>query len=428
MNNERTIWDFLKSKGLSDAGAAGLMGNLYAESGFNPKNLQNTFEKKLGMNDAAYTASVDSGKYTNFVRDSAGYGLAQWTYWSRKENLLVFAKAAKKSIGDLGMQLDFLISELGSYGLLENLKKAASVREASNLILLQFEKPASMNSKATQDKRAAYGQSYYDKYAAKNGGTSMSNSPLVSYTKISPNRTSPRNHAIDTITIHCVVGQLTAEVIASLFVPKERQASCNYCVGLDGRIGLICEEKDRSWCSFSRANDHRAITIETACDLKAPYAVRPVVYDALIKLCADICQRNGKKRMVWIEDKNKALAYVPKPDEMRMTLHRWFASTACPGDWLVEHMAEIADRVNALLGAETPSAPVEDKPFEPYLVRVKIGNLFIRSGPSTGAKSRGYIKPGTYTIVDESAGAGAKLWGKLKSGAGWIALDYTERV
>ena len=96
--NEQKIWNYLIGKGLSQAGAAGLMGNLYAESGLDPKNLQNTYEKKLGYNDAGYTAAVDSGSYTNFVHDSAGYGLAQWTYWSRKQNLLAFARTAGKSI------------------------------------------------------------------------------------------------------------------------------------------------------------------------------------------------------------------------------------------------------------------------------------------------------------------------------------------
>ena len=112
--NEKRIWNYLLAKGLSAAGAAGLMGNLYAESGLNPQNLQNTYEKKLGYTDAAYTAAVDSGKYQNFIHDSAGYGLAQWTYWSRKQNMLNFARAAGKSIGDLEMQLDFLFEEIST--------------------------------------------------------------------------------------------------------------------------------------------------------------------------------------------------------------------------------------------------------------------------------------------------------------------------
>lgn len=163
--NEEQIWNYLTAAGISACGVAGLMGNLYAESGLRPNNLQNTYEGKLGMADAEYTELVDKGAYTNFVRDSAGYGLAQWTYWSRKQGLLDYAKSKGKSIGDLEMQLEFLLKELTSYGLLSALKTATSVREASNLILLKFEKPASMNTEATQNKRAEYAQGYYDKYA-----------------------------------------------------------------------------------------------------------------------------------------------------------------------------------------------------------------------------------------------------------------------
>ena len=142
--NEQIIWQYLKAQGLSDAGVAGLMGNLYAESGLKSTNLQNTYEKKLGYTDDTYTAAVDNGKYKNFVKDSAGYGLAQWTYWSRKENLLNFAKKNNKSIGDLNMQLDFLMTELSSNykNLLQTLKTTTSVKDASNGVLLQFERPA----------------------------------------------------------------------------------------------------------------------------------------------------------------------------------------------------------------------------------------------------------------------------------------------
>lgn len=165
--NEATIWRFLKSQGMTDAGAAGLMGNLFAESGLNPKNLQNSFEKKLGYTDETYTAAVDSGRYNNFVRDSAGYGLAQWAYWSRKQALLAFCKAAGASIGDLGAQLRFLMKELSESfsGVLAALMNATSVKEASNAVLLQFERPAKMNDPTVQQKRAEYGQKYYDQFA-----------------------------------------------------------------------------------------------------------------------------------------------------------------------------------------------------------------------------------------------------------------------
>jgi hypothetical protein len=166
-NNEEKIWNYLKAQGLTDCGVAGLMGNLYAESGLIPTNLQNSYEKKLGYTDAAYTEAVDSGAYSNFVRDSAGYGLAQWTYWSRKQALLDYAKAAGKSVGDLETQLGFLMQELaGSFkAVLNTLKSATTVKAASNAVLLQFERPADQSA-SVQTKRAGYGQTYYDKYAA----------------------------------------------------------------------------------------------------------------------------------------------------------------------------------------------------------------------------------------------------------------------
>lgn len=172
--NEAAIWKYLKAQGLTDAGVAGLMGNIYAESGLNPKNLQNSYEKKLGYTDETYTAAVDNGTYTNFVRDSAGYGLCQWTYWTRKQALYAFCKAIGASIGDLNAQLGFLMKELTeSYkSVLGVLMTTASVREASNAVLLQYERPASKDTEETQNKRAGYAQGYYDKFAVtaeKNG-------------------------------------------------------------------------------------------------------------------------------------------------------------------------------------------------------------------------------------------------------------------
>ncbi|MBQ7821314.1 MAG: S-layer homology domain-containing protein [Clostridia bacterium] len=165
---EQKIWNYFKDRGLNDFGCAGLMGNLYAESALNPKNLQNSYEKKLKYTDDTYTQVVDNGKYKNFVKDSAGYGLAQWTYWSRKQALLEFAKAMGKSIGDLEMQLDFLYQELstGYKKVLKTLTNATSVLDASNSVLLEFERPADQ-SKAMQKKRASYGEGYYAKYAIK---------------------------------------------------------------------------------------------------------------------------------------------------------------------------------------------------------------------------------------------------------------------
>lgn len=179
----------------------------------------------------------------------------------------------------------------------------------------------------------------------------FTNSPLVNYTKISPNKTVGRNHAIDTITIHCVVGQASVETLGNIFSRPARQASSNYGIGFDGRIGMYCEEKDRSWCSSSGANDHRAITIEVASDTTAPYAVNAKAYTSLINLVADICKRNGIKELKWKADKS----LIGQVDKQNMTVHRWFAATACPGEYLYSRMGQIAQEVNKKLGVGATS-------------------------------------------------------------------------
>lgn len=441
--SEKTIWEYLKAQGLTGAGAAGLMGNLYAESGLRPNNLQNSYEGKLGMADAEYTEMVDRGTYANFGNDRAGYGLAQWTYPSRKAALLAYAKAAGKSIGDLEMQLGFLMQELstGYKTVLNVLRTTVSVREASDIVLLQFERPADQ-SEARRKQRAEYGQKYFDKYAKKGGGVmGFTNSSLATVRMISPNRTPNRNHAIDTITIHCFVGQVTAKRGCEVFQPSSRKASCNYVVGYDGSIGLCVEEKDRSWCSggtdkkgnpirvngiSGSSNDYQAVTIEVASDATHPYAITEKAMAALIELCADICRRNGIKQLLWEGDKT----LVGKVARQNLTVHRWFANKACPGDYIYERLGDIAAKVNAKLGvSSTPTAPAVPDSKVPYKVRITATDLRIRQNPSTDAAIvQKAIKPGVYTIVSEATGKGATLWGKLKSGAGWVSLDYCKKL
>lgn len=318
------------------------------------------------------------------------------------------------------------------------------------------------------------------------------NSSLVSYTKLSPNHSGQRTHSIDRITPHCVVGQLTAESICGCFISPSREASCNYGIGKDGKIALCVEEKNRSWCSSSSANDQRAVTIECASDLNAPYAMTTAVYNSLVKLCTDICKRNGKKKLLWLGDKNKTLNYSPKSDEMVLTVHRWFANKSCPGNWMYARMGDLAEKVTAQLGGgisgntetEHPekltegyyrvrktradsktqkgaykilsnakrcadsnpgysvfddngvniyspggaaSAPSEDVPF---LVQVSISDLNIRKGPGTDyAKTGKFTGKGVFTIMEVKSGQGSTAgWGRLKSGAGWISLDYTSKI
>lgn len=197
------------------------------------------------------------------------------------------------------------------------------------------------------------------------------NSKLVDYVKLSPNHSGQRKHAIDTITIHCVVGQLSVETLGNIFANPSRQASSNYGIGADGRIGLYVEEKNRSWCTSSASNDHRAITIEVASDTTHPYAVKDVVYESLIKLLVDICQRNNIKKLLWKADKS----LIGQVDKQNMTVHRWFAKKDCPGEWLYSRHGQIADEVNRRLSltAEENKEVVATPPVNNSTV-IKVGD------------------------------------------------------
>lgn len=258
----------------------------------------------------------------------------------------------------------------------------------------------------------------------------MSNSSLATYTKISPNKTSPRTHAIDTVTVHCTAGNKnnTASQIVNYFSTTTRGASCNYAVGGDGSIALGVEEKDRSWCTSSGVNDHRAITIEV-CSNIAGTEVTEKAYAALIELLADICKRNGIKKLVWSTEKNDRVNHL---NGCNMTVHRDYANKSCPGPYLYERHGAIAEAVNKKLGVTTPATTggaADEATAVSYRVRISATGLRIRKGPGTDTSIvQQSIAPGVYTIVAESVGPGASKWGKLKSGAGWISLDYCTKL
>ena len=193
----------------------------------------------------------------------------------------------------------------------------------------------------------------------------MSNSSLVDYTKLSPNHSGQRTHSIDRITPHCVVGQCSVETLGSIFMTNG--ASCNYGIGTDGRVLLCVEEKNRSWCSSSNSNDQRAVTIECASDTYDPYAMNSKVYNTLVKLCTDICKRNGKKKLLWFGSESKTLNYSPKSDEMIITVHRWFANKSCPGDWLYSRLGDLASKVTKNLGGSTTNSESEENTMEAKL-------------------------------------------------------------
>lgn len=335
----------------------------------------------------------------------------------------------------------------------------------------------------------------------------MNNSSLVQYTKISPFRNSPRKGPIKYIAIHCVVGQCVVESLGARFQDPAVEASSNYGIGYDGKVGMYVEEKDRSWCT-SCDDDEYAVTIEVASDAYEPLAVTPAAYAKLLELVTDVCRRNGIKKLVWSTKKSDR---VNHKNGCNMLAHRDYTTKSCPGTWLYSKMGEIAAEVNNRLGAqpETTSEPAPapaaeikagdrvkitkgakytngntipnvilaetwivesvkgssvlinksvsgewainsrvnakyltvvgqeqkeeqkepQKEFEPYIVRVEVDALNIRSAPSTLAKVVGTIRDrGAYTIVAEADGVGANRWGKLKSGAGWISLDYVRFV
>ena len=229
------------------------------------------------------------------------------------------------------------------------------------------------------------------------------NSPLVVYTKLSPNQSGTRTHSIDRITPHCVVGQCTAESLGALFADPNRQASSNYGIDKDGRVGMYCPESNRSWCTSNRDNDQRAITVECASDTKHPYTMYDAVYAALVELCTDVCRRNDKTKLLWFGDKEKSLAYEPAADEMLITVHRWFANKSCPGDWLYSRLGDLASSVTTALGTaiepeqkeETAPAPA---PETEYPAKLTEGYYRVRRNWSDG--NRGQI--GAYRFLSNA--------------------------
>ena len=246
----------------------------------------------------------------------------------------------------------------------------------------------------------------------------MSNSSLVNYTRISPNRTSPRQKKITKITIHHMAGNGTVEACGREFASASRMGSSNYAIDSMGRVGMYVEEKDRAWTSSSPDNDHRAVTIEVANDrIGGNWHVSDRALAKLIDLCVDICRRNDIKRLNFTGDKNGNL-----------TMHKYFAATACPGPYLESKFPYIAAEVNKRLGdvveesVDKPAMDDEANDDKPCVVRVTAVVLNVRKGPGTGYAITTTVRKGeAYTIVETKNG-----WGKLKSGAGWICLAYTE--
>lgn len=277
----------------------------------------------------------------------------------------------------------------------------------------------------------------------------MSFSKLATIKIPSPNRNKQRTNRVIYFTPHCMVGQLTAQRCGELFSKSSYQASSNYGIGTDGKIGGYVDEEDRSWCTSSAWNDNRAITVECASDTKHPYAMNQKVWDSLVDLAVDICQRYGKNKMLWFNDKKTALGYSPKDNEMVITAHRWFAAKACPGDWLYNRLGKLADEVNKKLNSQvpTPKLVMEDhkhlyipsendrcqlvwtflatKGLNDYAIAGLMGNLYCESAlrpnnlqnsfeTKLGMTDKGYtdaVNKGTYkNFIHDGAGYGLAQW------------------
>ena len=498
-DNAKAIWDRLYAAIQNPYGVAGVMGNLYAESALRSNNLQNTYEKKLGMTDEQYTAAVDNGSYSNFVHDSAGYGLFQATYWSVKEALYNYAKAHSKSIGDRNMQVDQFIDMMkSSYQAIWNtLTTAKTVREASNAVLLKFERPADQ-SEAVQVKRAGYGQTYFDKYAASTPATEQ---PAILDEKYAKYINSTTTHYISNSGSDergqytggqagdqtgkewqmrswynrpwsCVLrypDQKVALMIAQLAI----DAALNDKVGYD-------QSQNRTYLSQLKAVGWEPSKITVTCEADCSAGVCANITAAGYLLGIPALQKHtgtytGNMRSALTKagftllTDSKYLAsgeYLLPGDILLLDSHHTATNVTIgskvKGDWkptgstpaaptptptttkyyrVRKNWADKASQIGAFTVFQNAKNCVDANPgyaafddngnqvypavaFSPYLVRVSIDDLNIRTGPGTSYSRTGeYTGKGVFTIVQEQDG-----WGKLKSGAGWISLAYTTKL
>ena len=467
MPNDQFIWNFLKKEGFNDYGTAGLMGNLQAESGLLSNNLQNTFNSKLGLSDEEYIKKVDDGTYTNFVHDSAGYGIAQWTYWSRKQNLLNFAKSKGKSIGDLEIQLQFLITELrNSYrnSVYNILKTATSVQQASDAVLLNFECPA--NAQAQKIKRAQLGQNYYNKFAKKGKNIDMATntykkgqrvklsthfnsnefdchgSGCCSSTLINPELVKYlqkiREHFNAPITItsgyRCIthnsrVGGATgsrhtkgdaADIVVKGIAPRE-VAKYAESIGIKG-IGLYETSADGFFTHIDTRTT-KSFWYGQACAARTTFGGNTSSGD----ITSNTSTTNNNLVEISLNDTGEN---VKKIQEMLKALNY---TIAVDGIFGLKTYAAVRDFqsknglvADGIVGAKTLAAleQATSNSNNSYQVKITANLLNVRSNAGTNNPIGGVIKKGsTYTVLQTKEG-----WGKIENPSGWISLDYTERI
>lgn len=442
---EEQIWNYLLDKLDNNSyGAAGLMGNIYAESGFNPINLQNNFEKKLGYTDQTYTIAVDNGSYKNFVKDKAGYGLCQWTYWSRKQNLLNFAKQEKKSIGDLEMQLDFLMKELSSSykSVLNTLKTIKSVKEASNIVLLQFEKPKDQ-SEENQNKRAENSQKFYNKYAGAGVMPTIPDKTEPAAAEINiikktsyHNTTKKVNREIKYIVLHYTAGvsskQGRAQACALGFATTTRDASADYIVD-DAEIVQYNPDPSNYYCwsvggskyktmttslggvDYGKCMNNNSISIEMCSNKKDTSSLKVTDNDWYL---TDATINNAVELTKYLMAKYHI-------DINHVIMHHMVTGKVCPQPWCKNESALINWRtfLAKVAGASVPVDPEPTPTPVSYQVKVTASSLNIRKGPGISYAITGSLKRDSVVIIVEEQNG----WGRIKDTQGWISLKYTTK-
>lgn len=459
--NEKAIWDYLFPRIGNSFGVAGLMGNLFAESGLEPTNLQGAYEKKLGYTDSSYTAAVDSGRYPadSFIHDGAGYGLAQWAYWSRKEKLLEHARACGKSIGDLDTQLGFLWEEIqGRRALTNRLMLATSVQEASDVVLTQYERPLDQGDGA-KAKRASYGQKYYDMFAgqtsekktnegSENMATNNDKYKLSTGTHYISNSGSDENGAYTGGTAGDQTGkewQLKAWYnrpwTVVLRYPDQavanKIADLGIAAALNNKIGYDQNQRTTYWTQLSKVGyDPSKITVacEEDCTAGVSANVRAAGYIYGIKALQSvpICSSRNMK------------AEFTKAGFKALTASKYLTSGKylLPGDILLYESHHAATNVtcgasvrNEWHPAETASAPMDG--IEPYVgeitielpsILIKGGSVNVRKGPGTSYGTLGIAKANEYLHYFGYTNPDGWFLVEYNQQTGWVSGKYGELV
>lgn len=455
--NEQIIWDYFKSQGLNDYGVAGLMGNLYAESGLNPKNLQNTYEQSLGMSDSEYTEAVDNGSYTNFIHDAAGYGLAQWTYWSLKRDMLNYFQQKKKSIGDLQTQIEFLAWQLSTQykTVWATLKNATSILQASNIVLLKFECPADQSIRM-QNKRAEFSQIFYNKYSEGRTGINMG------INKYNKNKSTQLSTNFTSKEFNCHgQGCCSETLIDSKLVEYVQQIRDHFNKPVQISSGYRCSTHNRNIGGATNSYHTRGQAADIYIQGIAPSEIAKYA-ESIGVLGIGLYETSSDGFFVHIDTRtNKSFWYGqreeyrstfgggssssdPKPKNAILTVGSTGAEVkqlqnnlnamgykcgTADGIYGARTQNEVRKFQNnnnltpdGITGEKTQNA-INNKIKNSYMIEVTASLLNVRSGPDTSYKIVTQLRKGVRYLVSEEK----NNWGKI-DGIGWMSLTYVKRV